>query len=624
MPNDPAIETIEVAEEHRSAMIEAINMALEVFCCHSELTFDEIMSSGLSPIAETVDANRIVVYRYVEAGGEKRLKIMYQWDRGEDAQNGSVDVLPNTPTVTGWLNVLQQGLYVNKRLCDMSSDEAAFMCNFNIKSFLMVPVFTHDEFWGAVALEDRIDERLFNDECVELVRSVSYLCANAVLRAEMEREIAEKNEFNRRLLEAAPVGLTIIDDDFNIIDCNETTLVMFGVTKEYYKERFLDLSPEYQPDGEATADKFQDVVKRTLAGEKIVLEWMHCSLDIDLIPCEITTTCTRYNGKNICLVYVYDLRSIKKMEEAMAEAEKRTQAVTEASPVSYILFNRDLQPIDCNNAALRTFGCSDKQYFLSNYWKIFSPENQPDGVKSSDKVAALRRNAIEYGTAVYEWTHKTLDGELLPMENTMTHMIHDGEQYFVSHKHDLRNMKKMEENMRVLKTEAEKIYFDALTGIYNRRYFDENLNRLIKTLSRSKGRLGLMMMDVDFFKKYNDTYGHKDGDNCLIAVAQALTKGVTRADDFVARYGGEEFVAVLPNTDEKGALIVAEKLLQSVRACNIPHEKNEAAPYVTISIGITAADVDQTQSMEDYIKRADEMLYKSKQSGRNQYSFMQL
>jgi diguanylate cyclase (GGDEF)-like protein len=174
-----------------------------------------------------------------------------------------------------------------------------------------------------------------------------------------------------------------------------------------------------------------------------------------------------------------------------------------------------------------------------------------------------------------------------------------------------------EKNTRELKIEADK---DPLTGIYNRRFFDANMKRLINSLSRSGSLLSLLMIDIDFFKRYNDTYGHVEGDKCLKIIAQTLSKTITRADDFVARYGGEEFVIVLPNTDEPGAGLVADRLLDNIRNCNIPHEKNDAADCVTISIGATTGKVAHTHNTDDFVKKADEMLYKSKQGGRNRYS----
>ncbi|MDR0464585.1 MAG: GGDEF domain-containing protein [Treponema sp.] len=162
---------------------------------------------------------------------------------------------------------------------------------------------------------------------------------------------------------------------------------------------------------------------------------------------------------------------------------------------------------------------------------------------------------------------------------------------------------------------------DPLTGIYNRRFFDGNMKKIIKSLSRTESKLSLLMIDIDFFKKYNDTYGHDKGDNCLREVAQAISKCIIREDDFTARYGGEEFAVVLPNTDENGAAIIADKLLKKVYSCGIPHETSAVSDFVTVSIGGTTGIVNFSHEETDYIKYADSALYKSKNSGRNRYTF---
>jgi len=169
----------------------------------------------------------------------------------------------------------------------------------------------------------------------------------------------------------------------------------------------------------------------------------------------------------------------------------------------------------------------------------------------------------------------------------------------------------------------DKVNVDALTGIFNRRFMEDNLKRIIKSHARSGSTLSVMMMDVDFFKRFNDTYGHSEGDSCLIAVAGAIKESLSRPDDFVARYGGEEFVVVLPKTDEMGARVIAGKVLENMRAKKIPHEKNDAADCVTISIGVTTGDVEQSHSGEEYIKQADKALYESKENGRNRYTFIE-
>jgi diguanylate cyclase (GGDEF)-like protein len=175
---------------------------------------------------------------------------------------------------------------------------------------------------------------------------------------------------------------------------------------------------------------------------------------------------------------------------------------------------------------------------------------------------------------------------------------------------------------RAIRDMMDKSYFDTLTGVYNRRYLEESMARIIRSLTRSKGVLSILMIDVDYFKPYNDAYGHIKGDECLKAVASALNDSLMRADDFVVRYGGEEFVVALPNIDENGARVVANRILTNLKMCGIQHENSVTAEYVTVSIGGMTTQVTNLQSWKYYIKRADEALYASKENGRNQYTHL--
>jgi len=163
--------------------------------------------------------------------------------------------------------------------------------------------------------------------------------------------------------------------------------------------------------------------------------------------------------------------------------------------------------------------------------------------------------------------------------------------------------------------------YDALTGIYNRQFFDQGMKGILRQHSRSEDTLSLMVVDIDSFKQYNDTYGHIEGDKCIKAVAKTLAQCLKREDDFVARYGGDEFVVVLPNTPEYGARMLADKMLEAIRGCALPHAKNAAADHVTVSVGVTSGKVSAADKADDFVRKADEMLYKSKKDGRNRYSF---
>jgi len=177
------------------------------------------------------------------------------------------------------------------------------------------------------------------------------------------------------------------------------------------------------------------------------------------------------------------------------------------------------------------------------------------------------------------------------------------------------------DEIRTLGEFLDMTIIDHLTGIYNRRYMDLHIKKIIKSLVRTNSKFSVLLVDIDYFKNYNDIYGHDAGDNCLKVVATALSECVSRDIDFVARYGGEEFCVVLPNTDAGGAQVIAEKLLDKVRECNIPHKASDIADRVTISVGGTTGIVRYSQYAQDYIKAADRALYRSKRAGRNRYSF---
>ena len=158
--------------------------------------------------------------------------------------------------------------------------------------------------------------------------------------------------------------------------------------------------------------------------------------------------------------------------------------------------------------------------------------------------------------------------------------------------------------------------FDGLTGLYNRRAFDDTLQKLWREARETGSPLGIVMMDVDKFKVYNDSCGHQAGDTCLREVAGAVAKAV-RTHDVAARYGGEEFVVILPDTDKAQACAAAERIREAVEAVKLPHPGSPAGPYVTVSLGVTAEVVTGRDTPADLVRHADEALYISKENGRN-------
>jgi len=177
---------------------------------------------------------------------------------------------------------------------------------------------------------------------------------------------------------------------------------------------------------------------------------------------------------------------------------------------------------------------------------------------------------------------------------------------------DMSAQKRAQEELERLATR------DGLTSVANRRSFDETLNTEWRRASRESRALSLLMIDVDYFKPYNDTYGHQSGDDCLRQIAAAMTGVVKRASDCVARYGGEEFSILMPATELGGARIVAERIRAAVEALRLPHSGSAVAEHVTVSIGVACMHIAAGgEPAAQLIAAADAALYRAKHAGRN-------
>ncbi|UMZ74162.1 diguanylate cyclase domain-containing protein [Natranaerofaba carboxydovora] len=198
-----------------------------------------------------------------------------------------------------------------------------------------------------------------------------------------------------------------------------------------------------------------------------------------------------------------------------------------------------------------------------------------------------------------------------------------------------RQLKDMTKHLEQINNELEEkneklermVNIDGLTGIANRRFFDEILTREWKRSKNDKKVLSLIICDIDFFKFYNDTYGHQAGDECLKRVANKLCQVVTRPQDLVARYGGEEFAIILPYVDSDDALRIGERIRKGVKALYIPHETSEISDHVTLSVGVATVKYEWGNNnkkelrLDKFIELADQALYKAKQDGRDRVDY---
>jgi two-component system, chemotaxis family, response regulator WspR len=195
----------------------------------------------------------------------------------------------------------------------------------------------------------------------------------------------------------------------------------------------------------------------------------------------------------------------------------------------------------------------------------------------------------------------------------------------ISVKNTIEKYHLMQQNIRLMdeliqkNKELERLSFlDGLTGVANRRYFDKTVAEEWGRAARLNTWLAVIMIDIDFFKRFNDTYGHQHGDDCLKQVAHTLNASLKRSGDSLFRYGGEEFAAILPNVNIDGAMIVAESMRSGVESLNISHVSSSIAEYVTISLGVGSMIPTYHSTPSAMIFQVDRALYAAKQGGRNQ------
>lgn len=192
-------------------------------------------------------------------------------------------------------------------------------------------------------------------------------------------------------------------------------------------------------------------------------------------------------------------------------------------------------------------------------------------------------------------------------------------------RYEMLRRKKRERELERLARKLERMTnLDGLTGIANRRCFDDTLVKEWVRNGRDDAPIGLLMIDIDHFKSYNDALGHVDGDTCLCAVADAIKQAVHRPGDMVARYGGEEFAVILPNTDYEGAASVAANIHRNISRIGICHPDSSVGCTVTVSIGVAATVPTCQFTPEGLVNAADRALYQAKQSGRNRTETIEL
>jgi len=317
--------------ESREKIVNSMNRAAALFLSRSTRTFEETMTVGVREIADAFALDRLSIWRNMNRPDAMHVSQVYRWDRdsgGTTPPTKGLEDVTYADLAPRWEKLFASGESVNSPVKLLP--EAPMLKTFGCISVFISPIYINNAIWGFALLEDRRNERFFEEDSVKMMRSAILLCANTVIHADMEREIANVNDFNHSILDASPVGFVVFDDKATLIDCSDIVWKTFRTTKKYFLGNFFRFSPEKQANGEDSAPKAMELIIRAIKGDKLAFEWTHQTSMGELIPFEITLTRVLYNGRYVALGYLYDMRNSKAMEYQLKEALRKAMEASRA------------------------------------------------------------------------------------------------------------------------------------------------------------------------------------------------------------------------------------------------------------------------------------------------------
>ncbi|WP_160725866.1 diguanylate cyclase domain-containing protein [Bacillus sp. USDA818B3_A] len=302
----------------------------------------------------------------------------------------------------------------------------------------------------------------------------------------------------------------------------------------------------------------------------------------------------------------------------LKETEERFRLIAEYSSDMITMHNEQTEYIYISPAVKEVIHFEYPELLGKKVEVFIHPED-------ADQTNAMFQKALQDGSAEATYRSRSKYGDYVWIESTLKSVPfqEDDEKKVINVSRDITNRKLTEQKLQEANQLLNRLsYMDGLTGIANRRYFDETLLKEWSNAIENHKPITLIMFDIDYFKKYNDTYGHLKGDFCLQTIAQTVNNLFTSSlsNGTFCRYGGEEFSLILPSADRKEGVMTAQKIKDAVHELQVPHKSSEIAFYLTLSIGVASMNPSKSTLPDILINKADSALYLSKTRGRNTIS----
>lgn len=454
----------------------------------------------------------------------------------------------------------------------------------------------------------------------------------SVIRDITERKLNEQalhdaEELYHTLFDLSPVGILVIDPDIaKAVEFNSITHKVLGYSSEEFAELHIG-DYEIHESPEETAKHIDELKK----GNAEVFETQHKTKNGDVLDMIISVQLITVKERPYLFSVYQDITTLKQYERTLKTLSMRLSLATQAASIGVWDWDIRNDILTWDDQMYRLFdidkGTRDNNYMM---WRNAV---DPNDIAIAEGLLqdSLNGNG-EYNTQFWIVTPKN-ERRFLQAIGKVERDDAGNALRVIGVNWDITKQKEYEQFLEMTKLEAEKnnisleqqakileeyAFLDPLTHLPNRRKFDKVFDAEWRRALRNHEPLSVCMVDIDFFKGYNDALGHDQGDICLQQVASAISKSCARGGELAARYGGEEFIVLLPHSDEKNAYQTAEHIRKSVEALELKHLHSMVSSVVTISVGVASVyPADKTVDKKGLIKRADEALYRAKQNGRN-------